>query len=861
MCNWTQGSSKTYICNNRDCESYMREIGPYYAQLSVAINEIAANASLKPPHHFFVAPGSVCGQVQVPNNLSTIIVESMPLDNTLHDVYPLLEGFSVLKDGDDQNVSLEGLRVGILSVSLDTRISIAVVNVNVTSYMSIEAGANSSVAFDGGCITTSTWISLKQRSSVYFRNSILSTVEIEAWGHAMVFMVDNVVSKQSSIFLRPNSDITAKGNTFLQGMRLTAHNSTILVTNNRFQAPEKPLALSQSFLPNFLLEVRCSVWFWIDENVFYNGTFQISDNSKVVGTSAQDTVPWSELSSSDLDYEDERPPSGAPKYDPCSLHIKFGSCLKFNRFVAEERKFRVYDLLTKPAEPRLVFHKGLDLGPLRATEDMGVILDATQNWWGDPSGPFLCCNGNGRGSYTSLFVNVSDWCGNMMCTNYSKVALPTTCLRSGCKQQLSKAEIIIFIVSGLSALLLLSASVTFSIYHNVRYFSVASFERYSRDYLLPKAHVQWRFGLCCSSIGALLTIANIAVPLISTSHTPAHAHQRILPFRGYAILWIYVVLALAQLVLTVVGVIVSFTAPRRIGSFIKPIYLWTLLNVIITIVITLDWLPSGGFVDLLAHFFITETSSILNLLYLCSALLCLVSVAAFIPVRLMNQLLNHSDHARISAVLEVAFLKRLMQSPGLEVKAKYLRISTATSIICGAFPTICVMYDLTIDTYFRTRLCISMAQHAIGMSSLAAIFVASFYYNKRLLLTLLSLILATVTVGSIQDVIFWSFYLSVAVDSIYTNGYVIFQIVSAIIWICSLLSIHWLIHLLNNSVSSELPKMAIENLNRLMDANITDNTHSAEKTPLLISESDSSRNSTIQYESDIPIATYGYFSS
>lgn len=812
---------------------------------------------------------------------------------------PSIEGLSALEDLAPSTLHLSGLNIGILSISVDTHIHLVAENVKIATYCSIEAGPGSNVTFSGSTISTPTWIDLQNLSSCNIFNCALTSVTITPIGMVTVTLLGNNISETSTLTLHPASRLAMISNTFERGMRIMAHNSTMLISKNEFKAPEKPLNFGQSWLPNLLLEIRCSAWIWIDENIFYNGTFQISDNSEVVGTNADDKPGFdmdASLSSSSSssahastarDLRENRPPRGwrmppgyrpgpahppmhphdplnitSPHYPKCSLDLQFGSCLKFNRFISEERHFRVYDLLDKPAEPRLVFLKGLDVGPLRMAENMGYVLDATQNWWGDASGPFLCCNPGGQGSYTSLSVNVSDWCSSPACASFSNVKLSSHCLKSGCSQVLDRAALITFSTSALLALLLLTGSICFSVYHNIRYFSVSSFERYSREHLLPKAHVQWRVGLGFSSIGAMLAITNASVLIASTMQTSAHAHQHIIPFRGFVILWIYVCLAVFQLCLTSLGFIMSFAGSNRIAWLIKPLYGWNLLNVIVTIVITIDWLPTAGFVDLLAHFFITESSHLLNLLYLSSVLLCLVSIAAFIPVRLMNQLMNHSELARISAALEVALLKELMHSPTVEVKAKYLRISSAISIILGMFPMMTVIYDLTIDSYFRTRLWLSVVQHGLGLICLIAIFITSFYYNQRLLTTLLTLILATVTVGCIQDIIFWSFYQSVAVDSIYTYGYVTFQIALSTIWTVSLVAHHCFVYLLNHSVSTELPKMAIENLNTLIDRNVLDPvSFTSERIPLLYTESDSSRNASIQHESETLTSHYDYYST
>lgn len=866
------------MCNADDCFDYLGADKPFYTQLNDAIENVVGSGNFTGPFTFYLVPGSHSIQTHIPlTNASISIFGMLPFNSST----PMasIGGITSIEAQAPQLLRLSDLNIGILSLSADTPVTLMTENVNLTEYVSIEGGPSSNVTLIHAFVTVPVWVSLLAESSFVMTDSSLESINISPKGSTFVKILSNRFLKASSLVLSPGSSLVMSYNLFQQGMRVLAYNSSMLISKNEFRAPEKHLNFDQSWLPNLLLEVRCSIWFWIDENVFYNGTFQISDNSKVVGTSAEDE-PFSDVlgrlsarsqAASNFPYATHQPHNGRNTSNPstgdrhehrCTVDLGFHSSLKFNRFISEERRFRVYDLLDKPAEPRLVFLKGLDVGPLRMAESMGSLLDATQNWWGDASGPYLCCNPNGNGSYTSLSVNVSDWCTSPACAAYSKVELPSHCLKSGCSQKLDRTELIIYATTAMIALLLLIVSIVFSLYHNIRYFNVTSFEKYSREHLLPKAHIQWRVGLGCASIGAVLAIANVSVLIASTMHTSAHAHQHIIPFRGFVILWIYFCLAVFQLFLTIAGFFLSFVGTRQVGWLIKPLYSWTLLNVIVTIVIAIDWLPTAGFVDLLAHFFITESSHLMNLIYLCSVLLCLVSIAAFIPVRLMNQLLNHSELARISAALEVALLKELMHSPTVEIKAKYLRISSATSLIIGIFPMAAVLYDLTIDSYFRTRLWLSAVQHGLGLLCVIAIFIASFYYNQRLLTTLLSLLLATVTVGCIQDTIFWSYYLSVAVESIYSQGFVVFQIAASVVWTLSLIAQHIFVYLLNHSVSSELPKMAVENLNNLMDRNVLDQiSFSPERIPLLMTESDTSRNSSIQHESEHAESPYDSYSS
>ena len=395
-------------------------------------------------------------------------------------------------------------------------------------------------------------------------------------------------------------------------------------------------------------------------------------------------------------------------------------------------------------------------------------------------------------------------------------------------------------LSGALAALVLLSSIAFNIYHNARHFNLGSFQKYPLSHLLPKAHVQWRIGLFCSTLGSVLTLVNIAIPIASTLRTSSRAHQYIIPFRAYAILWLYGCVSVFQIILNFAGLLASFLhRDHALRKIVSVAYLCNVFNVVCTTIVTLDWIPTAGFVDLLSHYFLTESSKLINLLYVSSVLVCLISIAAFIPVRLLNQLLFHYDSARIHAALEIALLKELMSSPEIERKAKRLRLVTIAAGVFGLLPTIATFYDLAIDQYFRIRLIMSATQHILGIGSLIAVFVVTFKYHQDILLTLISVVLSIASVGCAQDIIFWIYFRVVAVNtSVYASGYIIFKIIASILWLIALLIEHLLMYRLNRDVVTQLPARAIDNLNNHVDQNMDYSDPTRERIPLIVTDSE-----------------------
>jgi len=727
---------------------------------------------------------------------------------------PFFQGVTVPEEISPASLTLDHVILGsfsreyyCLSVYSPLPFNVTLSSVEMECLLHVDVGFDSVLDFRN--------LSVLHRSNVSVgRSSLVSIVDSEFLGVEMSFAARSVGSVARSVLgghalLSASSDaeLYAHSNTFKVGLHAVLQDASAHLSENTFREFDRVIRFNETLVSNLLLELRCSVWFYVDGNYFHNGTFQISDTSSDHG---------------------------------CTFNVQNASKLRWNTFEKPLLEFRVYDLLRNAAEPAITYTKGLHNALTRAHRDGAFMIDATQNWWGDASGPYLCCNDAGVGAYSSLFVNTSDWCLDSLCTLTSNTSLSTSCLMNGCEQKLNTAALTFFILSGALAGLVLLSSILFNIYHNVRHFNTGSFQQYSRSHLLPKAHAQWRIGMTASTIGSLLAIINISIPIASTMRTHAHAHQYIMPFRAFAILWLYGGVSILQTLLNFSGLLASYLKwDHLLRRIVNVSYICNVFNVVCTTIVTLDWIPTAGFVDLLSHYFLTDSSSLINLLYVSSVLVCLISIAAFIPVRLMNQLLYHYDSARISAALEIALLKELMSSPEIEKKARRLRIVTVIAGICGILPTVAAFYDLSIDQYFRIRLIMSVTQHMLGLFSLGAVFAVTFYYNQDILLTLISVVLSTASVGCVQDIIFWAYYLSVAVNSIYSNGYVIFKICASILWLCALLLEHLLMYRLNRDVVTQLPAKAISNLNNHVDQTMDFTDPLRERIPLMITDSES----------------------
>jgi hypothetical protein len=819
----TDAVTKAYVCNAEFCDAILGPDVDYYPDIHSAFVGTLQNSSNTSPFQFYVVTGAYPDLVALPDQSVAIeIYGYLNQDQSVE--HPMLGGFF----GGGEAVRASLLLDHIVIAPFENDLTFPCLSIhtlhayNITLEHSllhcptmIKTAAASQIVFNFTNATSSVEVVMAQDSflGVFEGDFVQFTASVGV--NSTAHLWSNWVRRDGELSI-DNSKLWASENGFLQGFHVIARDSKVHLWENWFMAFDEPVRFNQSLLANLILEIRCSVLFNVSANVFYNGTFQISDTSEEHG---------------------------------CPLHLEPGTLLRRNNFRKPDLKFRVYDLLKEPAEPGVTITKGLHNALSRTHETLGYIIDATENFWGDPLGPFLCCNLNGYGAYTSLYINTSVWCRDALCSELSTIVFPPECIRDGCQQSLTKGQEITFILTAALAMVVLLSSTAFNVYHNIRHFNVRSFQEYSRGHLLPKAHIQWRVGMFASTFGSILAVVNILVPIMSTQQTKAHAHQHIIPFRAYAILWMYVAMAVMQILLNSAGLIASVFHLKWFAHLIRPVFFWNILNVIATTVVTLDWIPSGGFVDLLAHFFVTETSKLTNLLYVSTILICLISITAFIPIRLMNELIHHYENAKISAALEIALLKELMRSQDVEAKALQLRTVTIAAFVIGIIPTIATAYDLKIDTYFRMRLIMSVVQHALGMLALVATFAVTFHYNQHLLLTIISVVLGLVSVGCAQDIIFWAYYLSVAVNSVYSVSYVIFQIAASAVWLILLCAEHILIYALDHAIVDELPARAVDNLNMHIDAHM-ENGGDRERIPLILTQSDteSSLSSDIRSE-------------
>lgn len=471
------------------------------------------------------------------------------------------------------------------------------------------------------------------------------------------------------------------------------------------------------------------------------------------------------------------------------------------------------------------------------------IIDATLNWWGDPSGPYLCCNMDGSGAYTSLYVNTSDWCTTPTCAHTSGIRISDECVTQGCHQRLSTAALIVFWLSFFIGSGVLLAGMAFNIYHSVKHFNIHSFQNHPIADLLPKAHKQWRIGMIVSSLGSIIALLNVLIPFFSVMNTPSHAHQHIIPFRAFVVLCVYIVSIGCQLLLNLLSHIASFFNANWFGMLVRPAYVCNILNIIFTLTATLGWIPTGGFVDLLSNFIVVETSQLITLMYFNSILVVLISLSAFLPIRLMNELLHHYDSAKVTAALATPYLISLLRSPDVERRAFVTRVFAYCALAVGLIPTTTTMYDIVIDRYFRTRLALSSAQHFLGLLTIVATVLSTYRYNQTAMFTIVIVLLTTVSFACVQDLVFWLIYRAVTVANatIYKDYYVILQMISSSLWMVMLLILGALVYALKRHVQDCLPLRAVENLNQHYDGAVVDEIKSpryGETYPLLISDSE-----------------------
>jgi hypothetical protein len=584
-------------------------------------------------------------------------------------------------------------------------------------------------------------------------------------------------------------------NTFRDYMLFSTVNMEYLkAAFNQFVAHERARnPRNQLSAGNLIILATCQADLEIYRNRFWNGTmFLVMDSSNHVCKSPDN-------------------PSGK---------LIITSEIHYNVFPNRKRIYKISDALAEPAVPALGFYAIENLLPLDTTFS-GTILNATRNYWGSPSGPYICCHPEGDGAYTTNQIDVSDWCLSESCLNSNWTARETSgifldhlCLVDGCMQRFNTVDkVLFFLAFGVGIIL----SLTGLILVILRARRAHALKGLPRADLVEMAFKYLLIGLLFSSLVGICVVVNVTPLIHSTLVTPRHAHQERIPFRGWVILSGFFFVGCLQIAfngLTALAIWKRKVHPSIVSYSITALLIWNMIVICMAFTLSLWWIPSSGFADLLEPFFLTHPSSLTWLIYCSSALVILMSIIAIVPIHMVSTLVYHYEYSTLNSSIDQELLSILRHDPTLERQSSRLRQWLAITFLSGTFSAMLTAFDIVRDPFVFLRYVIVLIQTVLGLISLIAAAILSLqYYRTNLLLVIIVLILMSV-LGTVQDIWFWVVYLSIG-DSRFI--FTLLHLISTILWGITLSISVAFVYRLRESVLTILPAAIAANLNYHLD--------------------------------------------
>jgi hypothetical protein len=554
------------------------------------------------------------------------------------------------------------------------------------------------------------------------------------------------------------------------------------IFNNTFVAHERARqARNQLSAGNLILLATCNINMTVELNTFYNGTMFLVMQSKRA---------------------------------ECNGIHRVISDIHYNIFPNPPRIYRFADILREPAVPALGFFPIENLLPLD-TQFFTATLNATQNYWGDPSGPFQCCVPDGKGAFTTNQVDTSDWCLDASCSQTSNVTLSSDCVNKGCPQRFLSAEKIVFWIAFSVGLMVTLSGLAVEVIWVKRTSNIGNAAFSDVSSTCFKMVI---VGAGLSMIGCLLTAANILPLLISTERTDVSAHQERVPFRCIVIMVVFLVASGLQCLFSPLFALALRVQQRshfRLAEYmITPMYLWNVIVIDAAIILSCWWVPFSGFNEFFDPFFLTQNSSLAYLVLVPGVLLVASSLVSIFPIHILISRTRHYEYSRLNDTIDEAILEIVRHEPELEESSHRLRQWISISIVTGFINILLSIFDIIHDPYATSRYIIVVVQICVALLTLGGTIYLTFAYY-RIHLIMVSMVGTLMwLLGTVTDLWFWGIYAAYGDDRLSNN---ILHIFSTSTWgICLTVTVV-LLYRLRESTLRLLPAAIAANLNYHLD--------------------------------------------
>jgi hypothetical protein len=478
-----------------------------------------------------------------------------------------------------------------------------------------------------------------------------------------------------------------------------------------------------------------------------------------------------------------------------------------------------------------------------------LTIDVSNNWWGDATGPRLCCNVKGKGGYPTQLLRPDYWCSNPECNTFSNVVLSEQCVTSCCPQKLSGGYIAVLVVVSLMTYGVLGVGAVISLVHVRRHFQSKAFQFGQKDDLIERIVPVLYMSTVASIMGSLGIIAllvQIGSLYWTASGTP---RQERLPVLAIVLSFIFGWLAAAQLISHVLFGIALYVRKRyaKMLNFLSSKqFVLDGFQVAYMLVICIIWGPYSSTVGAICHSAPTLKLEKLSLTYWAeydsgystfTTLLLLpligIAIVTMIPQNTLNNLLYRFEYSSITYALEAALLNDLARAPEVAQKAKIARISAIVSLVTAFInllasiyllasppqvPPEAALWPFTFMVWGSPRLINYIGCCILGIVLMLAAIWTTFSYNRPLILTFLTFSTALIAIG-IFDTNLFEFAGAYFLRSDKSRAFLLRGAVQilGILLISAFTTTFALLYKLRTAVIILLPRIAISNLNSHLD--------------------------------------------
>jgi hypothetical protein len=626
----------------------------------------------------------------------------------------------------------------------------------------------------------------------------------------------------------PHGDETAASiriftSTFTHPIIIEGHQYTTAIYNNKFgilsDAPNGVMK-SNSTCPSTSLSIhaKCSAIAYLDSNDFYSGPVGLISDCTLSGM--------------------------VPIY-----------------FRARGNRFPIFQNADGVIVPAISFDSQQINDPSFFISQ-GSILDASGNWWGDSSGPWVCCNSLGKGSYATTLIDTSRWCINPECGAFSASVMDDNCKTRFCSLKLSKSLTGLFATSfGIGILLLLLVTVA-SIVQIKRTFSTASYQSMPVVDLLEQASLIQLRSCFAAIFGSILYIIATYILLKGNRQSLAAPRQQRLPGEGSTLLVLFLVHGAFHLVIClsfIIALLLRHWKPgllKFLSNKLNMLNILLLAEIIpVTICIIGFLFPKQSWHTMTVSFTCGNTSNIPGR----SAILCIlpvvlvsfVSATIAIPNQILNNLLYHHDYMRINSSIEKSLLKELLRSPVTKQKTLRLRVAAGITILAAvawivgqSLSSLSPRSNSSVTMGVSSKLAFNISRFVVSFGFsvaavliLIAIFWLSFNYKRPSVITFLACCLAICGFVCTINLVIVSIAAAQGASNNGVYRMAILELPTEIFFVLCVIICLAMLAVLRKHVLKRLPQLAVENLNGYLDeAWHTRNTIQAETIGLLAPE-------------------------